>query len=385
MPVKPRAAAASGGEGEVLRVRALNRALLARQSLLERSAQSPLQMVERLIGLQAQAPNPPYLGLWTRLQTFSLDDLSQAMHARRIVRATMMRGTLHLVSADDYRALRSVLQPVLRRLSMQSAHAKALNGLELAAVRKAGADALRERPLSATALGAALSAHWPAHDSNELALLVRSVEPLVHVPPAGIWDSHKAASFAAAQDWLGAAIADEADDTAIEAMLLRYLGAFGPASARDASVWSGLTATRQYLQRLRPRLRVFRDEGGTELFDLPDAPRPHEDTPAPPRLLPEFDNVLLAHAQRARILPEARRASVFTRNGLVAATVLIDGFVAGTWKLQREAAAATLTITPFKRLSAADRAALESEAEDCLRVAAPEQARREVRFATVHK
>jgi hypothetical protein len=383
MPVKPRAAAASCGE--VLRVRALNRALLARQSLLERSAQSPLQMIERLIGLQAQAPNPPYLGLWTRLQTFSLDDLSQAMHARRIVRATMMRGTLHLVSADDYRALRPVLQPVLRRLSMQSAHAKALNGLDLAAVRKAGAEALREQPLSATALGAALSAHWPAHDSNELALLVRSVEPLVHLPPAGIWDSHKAASFATAQDWLGAAIAEEAGDAAIDAMLLRYLGAFGPASARDASVWSGLTATRQHLQRLRPRLRVFHDEDGIELFDLFDAPRPHEDTPAPPRLLPEFDNVLLAHAQRARILPEARRASVFTRNGLVAATVLIDGFVAGVWKLQREAAAATLTITPFKRLSAADRAALESEAEDCLRVAAPEQARREVRFAAVHK
>ncbi|MGO4775942.1 winged helix DNA-binding domain-containing protein, partial [Lysobacter sp. 2RAB21] len=294
MPVKPRAAAASGGEGEVLRVRALNRALLARQCLLERSAQSPLQMIERLIGLQAQAPNPPYLGLWTRLRKFSLDDLSQAMHARRIVRATMMRGTLHLVSADDYRALRPVLQPVLRRLSMQSAHAKALNGLDLAAVRKAGADALRERPLSATALGAALSAHWPAHDCNELALLVRSVEPLVHVPPAGIWDSHKAASFATAQDWLGAAIADEAGDAAIETMLLRYLGAFGPASARDAAVWSGLTATRQHLQRLRPRLRVFHDEDGTELFDLPDAPRPHEDTPVPPRLLPEFDNVLLA-------------------------------------------------------------------------------------------
>ncbi|MBT2745600.1 MULTISPECIES: winged helix DNA-binding domain-containing protein [unclassified Lysobacter] len=385
MPVKPRAAAASGGEGEVLRVRALNRALLARQSLLERSVQSPLQMIERLIGLQAQAPNPPYLGLWTRLQEFSLDDLSQAMHERRIVRATMMRGTLHLVSADDYRALRPVLQPVLRRLSMQSAHAKALDGLDLATVRRAGADALREQPLSATALGAALSAHWPAHDSNELALLVRSVEPLVHVPPAGIWDSHKAASFATAQDWLGAAIAEEADDAAIEAMLLRYLGAFGPASARDASVWSGLTATRQHLQRLRPRLRVFRDEDGTELFDLPDAPRPHEDTPAPPRLLPEFDNVLLAHAQRARILPESRRASVFTRNGLVAATVLIDGFVGGVWKLQREAALATLTIAPFKRLSAADRAALETEAEDCLSVAAPEQTRREVRFAAVRK
>ncbi|MGH8080516.1 MAG: winged helix DNA-binding domain-containing protein [Lysobacter sp.] len=364
--------------------RALNRALLARQSLLERSAQSPLQMIERLIGLQAQAPNPPYLGLWTRLREFALEDLSEAMRTRAVVRATMMRGTLHLVSADDYRALRPVLQPVLQRLSMNSGHAKALKGLDLAEVRSAGQDALRAQPLSATALGAALSAHWPEHDSHELALLVRNTEPLVHVPPAGVWDSHKAASFALARDWLGAAIAEAPAQAQIEAMLLRYLGAFGPASARDATVWSGLPAA-QHLQRLRPQLRVFRDEDGTELFDLPDAPRPSADTPAPPRLLPEFDNVLLAHAQRARIFDDSLRAAIFTRNGLVAATVLIDGFVAGVWKLQREAKAATVTITPFKRLSAADRAALQREAADCLRVAAPEQAKHDVRFAPIRK
>lgn len=372
---KPRPAHA-----ELLSARALNRALLARQSLLDRSDASVPAMIERLLGLQAQAPNPPYLGLWTRLRDFALDDLTRAMQAREVVRATMMRGTLHLVSAQDYRTLRPVLQPALQRLSLQSGHARALKGLDLAAVRRAGFDALRAQPLSATALGEALRAHWPGHDANQLALLVRGAEPLVHVPPAGLWDSHKPACFATAIDWLGASIEDNADEDAIDAMLLRYLGAFGPASARDAATWSGLTAVRERLDRLRPGLRVFRDEAGTELFDLPEASRPDPAAPAPARLLPEFDNVLLSHAERSRIFDESRRGAIFTRNGLVAATILIDGFVAGTWKLQRDARCATLSIAPFKRLKAADREALEREAEHCLRVAAPEPTQRELRF-----
>ncbi|WP_051884929.1 winged helix DNA-binding domain-containing protein [Lysobacter antibioticus] len=385
MPSAKRVATASSGKSrqaaaEVLSARALNRALLGRQSLLERSRESVPAMVERLLGLQAQAPNPPYLGLWTRLRDFALDDLTAAMQAREVVRATMMRGTLHLVSAQDYRRLRPVLQPVLQRLSLQSGHARALQGLDLATLRRAGFEALRAQPLSATALGEALRAHWPDHDANALASLVRGAEPLVHVPPAGLWDSHKPACFATAIDWLGASIDDNADEAAIDAMLLRYLGAFGPASARDATTWSGLTATRERLERLRPGLRVFRDEAGTELFDLPDALRPDLTTPAPARLLPEFDNVLLSHAERSRIFDESLRGAIFTRNGLVAATILVDGFVAGTWKLQRDARSATLSIAPFRPLKAADREALEREAELCLSVAAPSQAQRELRF-----
>lgn len=376
---------ARGAAPATLSARALNRALLARQSLLERSAQSPVEMVERLVGLQAQAPNPPYLGLWTRLQRFALDDLTADLRERRIVRATMMRGTLHLVSADDYRALRPVLQPVLRRLSLASGHAKALRGLELDALRRAGFDALRAGPLSVTALGEALRAHWPEHDCGELASLVRSAEALVHVPPAGQWDWHKPATFATALDWLGEAVAERAPESAEDAMVLRYLGAFGPASARDLAAWSGLSAPVERLQRLRPQLRVFRDEDGTELFDLPDAPRPPPELPAPPRLLPEFDNALLAHARRERILDEPLRAAVYTRNGLVAATVLVDGFVAGVWKLQRDARSATLTVSPFRRLAAADRAELEAQAADCLRVAAADREKHEVRFARAQR
>lgn len=369
------------GAGPRLDARALNRALLARQSLIERSDASALAMIERLVGLQAQAPNPPYLGLWTRLREFRLEQLSQAMQARRVVRATMMRGTLHLVSAADYRALRPALQPVLQRLSLQSGHARALNGLELASVREAGRAALRGTALSAKALGEALRARWPGHDTAELALLVRGTEPVVHVPPAGFWDEHAPARFALASDWFGAAIDEAGGDDAADALLLRYLGAFGPASARDAAVWSGLNGTRERLERLRPRLWSGYDEGGTELFDLPGAPRPDPSLPAPPRLLPEFDNILLAHAERTRIFDPDRRGAIFTRNGLVAATFLVDGFVAGTWKLQRGGESATVSITPFApRLPTAVRAALEREALDCMAVAAAECARHEVRF-----
>ncbi|MBX9400238.1 winged helix DNA-binding domain-containing protein [Lysobacter sp. BMK333-48F3] len=374
-------AASRSRDAQCLDARALNRALLARQSLIERSDESPLAMIERLVGLQAQAPNPPYLGLWTRLREFRLEQLSEAMQARRVVRATMMRGTLHLVSVADYRALRPALQPMLQRLSLQSGHARALNGLELASVREAGRAALRGTALSAKALGEALRARWPGHDTGELALLVRGAEPVVHVPPAGIWDEHAPARFALASDWLGTVIDEDGGDEATDALLLRYLGAFGPASARDAAVWSGLNGTRERLERLRPRLWSGRDEAGIELFDLPEAPRPDPSLPAPPRLLPEFDNVLLAHAERARIFDAQRRGAIFTRNGLVAATFLVDGFVAGTWKLQRSGDSATATIAPFaSRLPSEVRAALEREALDCMAAAAPECARHEVRF-----
>ena len=375
-----RQAGVAGHRPERLDRRALNRALLARQSLLERSAATPQAMIEQVLGLQAQAPNPPYLGLWTRLRDFDPEQLSAAMRARRIVRATMMRGTLHLVSAADYRAWRPVLQPVLQRLSLQSAHAKALCGLPLADLRQAGVEALRAGPLSAGEWGEALRARWPRHDTAGLARLLRSLEPLVHVPPAGLWDSHTAARFATAHDWLGAAIAEAADENATDAMVLRYLGAFGPASARDLSAWSGLTATGPRLRRLRPRLRVFLDEAGEDLFDLPDAARPTADTPAPPRLLPEFDNVLLAHRERARIFDPSRRDAIFSRNGLVAATVLIDGFVAGTWKLQREGEAARLSIATFRRPDPAQRAALRDQAADCLRTFASAHPRQDLGF-----
>lgn len=376
-PSQPPVPKATRATGDVLSTRALNRSLLARQALLQRIAVPIPQLVERLAGLQAQAPNPPYLGLWTRLQSFRLDALTQLMHARQVVRATMMRGTLHLVTAADYLAFRPVLQPALRRRTLQSTQAQALDGIDVDALCAEGRTLLTPAPLSATALGQALRSRWPGHDSAELARLVRSIEPLVHVPPAGCWDSHQAAAFTPAGVWLGAEPSGEGDAAAL---VLRYLAAFGPATPQDVAVWSGLTSTRGLLEALRPRLRVFRDELGRELFDLPDAPRPEPDTPAPVRLLPEFDNVLLSHVDRSRVFDPAYRDAIFTRNGLVFATFLIDGFVRGTWALKRDAKAAVATFSPFRRLSAAEREALGEEVARWMAVAAPDGVARDVRF-----
>lgn len=375
MPAR-KSAAVRGSGSDTLGPRALNRVLLHRQSLLQPSSQSALAMVERLGGLQAQAPNPPYLGLWTRLARFRPEDLTELMRTRQVVRATMMRGTLHLVSARDYLAWRATLQPVLRRLCLQSDQGRAVHDMDLEALNAAGRLLLARAPLSATALGSLLQERWPDRDAAAMARWVRSVEPLIHVPPAGVWDSHQAATFAPAADWLGVPLST---DDAAEAMVLRYLAAFGPASVQDVAAWSGLQGVRAIVERLRPRLRTYRDTSGNELFDPEDAERSDPDVPAPPRLLADFDNVLLAHADRSRIFDERDKGAIFTRNGIVRATVLIDGFVRGTWRMERGKGAATIAIAPFARLSKADRAALVDEAARCLATFAPGLAH-DVRF-----
>lgn len=363
---KPTAARGSGSN--TLDPRALNRALLHRQALLQPSSESALAMVERLGGLQGQAPNPPYLGLWTRLADFRPGDLTELMQTRQVVRATMMRGTLHLVSARDYLAWRATLQPVLRRLSLQSDQGRAVHDMDLNALNAAGRALLARKPLSATALGPLLRERWPDRDAAAMARWVRSVEPLIHVPPAGIWDSHQAATFAPAADWLGQPLST---DDAADAMVLRYLAAFGPASVKDIAAWSGLQGVRAIVARLRPRLRAYRDAHGNELFDPVDLDLPDAGQPAPPRLLADFDSVLLAHADRSRIFEERYKPAIFTRNGIVRATILVDGFVRGTWSMERGKDAAAITIVPFARLSKADRAALGDEAARCLTTFAP--------------
>ncbi|WP_158549291.1 winged helix DNA-binding domain-containing protein [Lysobacter silvisoli] len=366
MPAQPRAA--NTGEGAVLSLRALNRALLQRQGLLERTGASPVAMIEQLGGLQAQAPNPPYLGLWSRLRDFRPERLTELMQQRQVVRATMMRGTLHLVSAADYLAWRATLTPMLQRLFLHSDQGKAVKHMDLQALSLSGLELLSAQALNATALGAALQGRWPQGDASAMARWVRGVAALVHVPPAGVWDSHQQACFAPAAQWLGQSLA-EAD--AADAMVLRYLAAFGPASVRDIATWSGLQGVRAIVQRLRPQLRGYRGPDGEELFDLADRTLPDADTPAPARLVADFDNLLLAHADRTRVLDARHKDAVFTRNGIVRATVLLDGFVRGTWSLQREPGATSVTIAPFAALKKPERAALAAEAEHCLATFAP--------------
>jgi winged helix DNA-binding protein len=361
----------------VLGMRTLNRAMLERQLLLRRRKLSIPDTLEQLVGLQAQAPNPPYIGLWTRLEGFQLGGLTRLMHDRRVVRSVLMRGTLHLVTARDFLRLRPVLQPVLERL-LRGSYGRLLAGLDTEALAASGRALLSERPRTSNELGKLLCEQWPGRDAKALANAIRNLEPLIHVPPAGTWDSHKPATLTTVEAWLDRPLESA---TAPGEMVLRYLAAFGPATAKDVSVWSGLSAVREVIERLRPRLRTFRDEHGHELFDVPDAPLPDPETPAPPRLLPEFDNVLLSHQDRTRIIADEHRAAVFTNNGLVRSTVLVDGFVRGTWTLERDEGTATVRIEPFGRLAAKDRTALAEEGTRLLTCVATDVRDHDVQFA----
>lgn len=379
LPAPSPESSGSGGPapGSVLGPRALNRALLARQLLLRRSEMSAYDALEQLAGLQAQAPNPPYFGLWTRLAGFRQEQLSQLILERRAVRIALMRSTIHLVTDRDCLALRPVLQPMLERAFQHSASGKLFAGLDAAAVAAAGRELLAREPLTASELGALLAERWPGRDPAALASAVRTYVPLAQVPPRAIWGAGGQAAHADAEQWLGRPLDANA---APEPAILRYLRAFGPATVKDMQVWSGLTRLREAVERLRPQLVAFRDEKGGELFDLPDAPRPDPDTPAPPRYLAEFDNMLLSYDDRSRIISEESRARVFTVNGIIRATVLVDGFVRGMWRIERKRGEAELAIELFAPVGDAARQELAAEGERLLAFAAEETERRTVRF-----
>jgi hypothetical protein len=374
---------------DVLSRQALNRALLARQLLLapasmpdgtpgeQARAGRVIETIEHLVGLQAQAPFPPYYGLWSRLAGFRPDDLAELILRREVVRIALMRGTIHLVSARDCALLRPLVQPAVDR-GLNLLLSRQLAGVDTDALAAAGRALVEERPLTFSELGAALSPQWPEHPPAALAQGVRALVPLVQVPPRAVWGAAGQAAHTSAETWLGRLM--EAGPS-LERLVTRYLAAFGPASVADAQAWSGLTRLREVVDRLRPGLRVFRDEQGTELFDLPDAPRPRPDSPAPVRLVAEFDNLVLSHADRTRIISEPNRQRMFTRNGIFPGTVLVDGFVAGMWKITRSRAASVLTIELFGALAPRDRESVTDEGGRLLAFAAPEAGAREIRFA----
>ncbi|MCC6792847.1 MAG: AlkZ family DNA glycosylase [Thermomicrobiales bacterium] len=362
--------------GEILTTRALNRALLARQHLIERVDWPAERMIAHLVGLQAQAPNPPYFGLWSRLRSFRTDDLSRLIEERRAVRVALMRSTIHLVTADDCLALRPLLASVHQR-AFTNTYGRFLTGIDHAEVAAAGRALVEEQPRSFNELEALLGARWGDRDRRALAQAVRTYVPLIQVPPRGLWGQSGQASHTSAERWLGRSLSERPE---IEALVRRYLDAFGPASVQDIQAWSGLTGLRAVVARLRPELVAFRDERGRELVDLPDAPRPDADTPIPPRLVAEFDNLLLSHVDRTRIISDEDRARVFTVNGIIKGTVLIDGFVGGIWKLHRERASVTLDIELFRPIEEPDRAYLDAEGARLLEFAGGEHRARSVRF-----
>lgn len=370
----------SAVSGQVLGKRALNRAFLARQMLLQRQKQSVAEAIEQLVGMQAQAPDAPYVGLWTRLDGFRHEELAALLTERRAVRTTLMRATVHLVSDRDCLMLRPLVQPVLERTFRGSPFARHLAGVDVAPILAAGRALLEEQPRTRAELATILGERWPGIDRDSLAYLFSYLMPLVQLPPRGIWGKVSPATWTTVERWLERPLESE---PSIDAVVLRYLGAFGPATVRDAQQWSGLTRLREVFERLRPRLVTFRDDEGAELFDLPAAPRPDPETPAPPRFLPEYDNALLSHADRRRIIEDGRRVPLPPGNGGSRGTVLIDGFFRATWQIVRQGATATLEIEPFVALNAAERTALEEEGGSLLAFAAAEAARCDVRFADV--
>ncbi len=361
---------------DLLGPRALNRATLTRQLLLSRAEMTAADAIEHLVGLQAQAPDAPYVGLWTRLRGFQPAELAALISSRRAVRTHLMRATVHLVTARDCRALRPLVQVVLERAYAGQRFRHHLAGLDPAEVVSAGRALLDERPRTRAELSRLLAARWPGADPAALAYAVSYLLPTVHVPPRGLWREPGPAAMAVAETWLGQSLDG---GMSLDDLVLRYLAAYGPASVRDVQLWSGLTRLGEVAERLRPRLRAFRDDSGLELFDLPDAPRPGPGALAPPRFLPEYDNLLLSHADRTRFIPDGRRVPLPPGPGGRRGTLLADGVFRATWCVTEEGEAAVLRITPFARLPEPE--AIAEEGGRLLAFVTPEATRHDVQIA----
>ncbi|HZR51343.1 MAG TPA: winged helix DNA-binding domain-containing protein, partial [Streptosporangiaceae bacterium] len=339
---------------DTLTTRALNRATLARQLLLRRSPLSPLTAIAHLGGMQAQAPLAPYTGLSTRLENFKPEDLSTLISERHVLRAHLYRQTVHLLTAEDYLDFRPLFAHFGVR-GVRAYYAKDLADAPIAEVPVLARTLLKGTALTRAELGKLLAQQWPKADPSALAFTATSQLPVVQVPPRGLWGARGQVTVALAEDWLGRAPSVSPPD-AVMRLVLRYLGAFGPATVSDIQTWSGLTRLREVTDGLD--LRVFRGEDGAVLLDLPDAPRPDPDTPAPPRFLPEYDNLLLSHTDRTRVIPHDRPVPLPPGNGSTQGTLLIDGQWQATWKLT----GADLHIHPFIPLPPATREAIAAEA-----------------------
>jgi len=344
--------------------------------LLRREALSVSAALERLVGMQAQVPHAPYVGLWSRLADFTPAGLSRLLTGRKAVRTALMRNTLHLVTATDCLILRSVLQPMLTNVHLASPFGRRLAGVDQDALVAAGRALVLERPRSIADLGKALQGRWPDRDAESLGYAMRSLLPLVQIPPRGVWGASGPPVLAAADAWIGRPLSTSASP---DAMIRRYLAAFGPATVADVRAWSGMAGMQEAIDRLRPRLRLFRDERGRELFDVPDGLRPRSSVAAPVRFLPEYDNVLVAYADRSRIIPPEHRALVVRQLG--GSMLLVDGFVRGMWRIDRSPPQrATLTIELLDRVPALVRSAIEREGRALLTFAAADAKERTVTF-----
>jgi hypothetical protein len=372
---------------------ALNRATLDRQLLLRRHAMTAQQAVGHLAGLQAQAPLAPYVGLWTRLAGFRHQELKDLLTERSVVRAHLMRNTVHLVTAGDFLTFRPLFQTLMER-ALAGHFGRHLTGVDQAELREIAAALLAETALTRGELATRLAVRWPGHDPGSLAYAATHLLQLVQVPPRGLWGSSGQATWFLAAAWLGATPAAARPLTEREAtgeLVLRYLAAYGPASVPDIQAWSGLSRLREVTEGLRGRLRAFTGPDGGELLDVPDAPGPGPFTPdefpqeysigrAPPRFLPEYDNLLLSYADRSRVIPHTRPVPLPAGHGASTGTLLVDGFWQADWTITKGRDRAELEIHPFIRLPSPVRDAITAEGSRLLEFAAP-AAVHDVRFA----
>jgi hypothetical protein len=339
-------------EERVLSRRELNRALLARQLLLERRRLPVARAVERLCALQAQYSPSPYIALWSRLPDFRKDAFTRALERREIVRATLMRITLHVVSASDYPYFAALWMPATQEMTPRLTPDKLaeLSQRVYAAARKPVTHAEIEAIAAAD-----MGGRWRT----------RCLAPLVHLPPAGTWKFHGRPQLLVMEEYLGDQLPPR--DDGAERLVRSYLAAFGPAMQSDLLRFAGMRVgdVRPGLERLQ--LRTFRDEGGRVLLDLPRAPLPAEETKAPVRFLPKWDHALLAYDDRTRILPKELQATVIRKNGDVLPTFLVEGVVAGVWSIARAKDKATLRLEPFAPLPRKLRSELEDEGERLVR------------------
>jgi hypothetical protein len=360
----------------VLDLRQLNRATLARQGLLERRRAPVADVIRDVGGLQAQLPAPPLIGLWSRIEDFQRDELLDAVRSGSVVRGTSLRGTLHLHEVDDYRSLRMTLQPMLDQLSRGMG--RRMRAEDEAPARALGRKLFAKGPVSVAQLKAAMAEHFPGSEAQALSNLSRLGLPLLIDPDPQSRDGWKAnAPFRLATDIIGDTFAP-ADP---QLVVRRFLEVLGPGSPKDAQTWSTMRGLKAVMQGMHDagELIVVTTWEGDELYDLPDAPRPSDETAAPPRFLPMWDNVLLSHADRSRVIDPAYRPYLASKNGMSPPTFLIDGFVQGTWKVEQAKDEVTLVLTPFARIPAAHEDALVAEGEALLAFLHPDVSARRVR------
>lgn len=358
----------------ILTLRELNRTTLARQMLLSREFGSALDAVSRLVGLQAQSAMAPFVGLWTRVQGLSREEVAGLIEDKTIIKATMMRGTLHLVTAEDYVKFRSTLQPVLDAALAGILKGRAGN-LDVPKLLEAAEPFLEESPRSFAEITKMAEKLLPGTDPGAMRYAVRMRLPLVQVPVAKGWSYPGNPRYALAKSWLEKTVPT---GDRFKELVLRYLSAFGPASAADMQTWSGFGKER--IEELRPELTTYRDEKGKELFDHPGLAIEDPERRAPERFLPEYDNLLLSHANRTRVVADEHRSKVYIPVLRVRSTILVDGFVAGTWKVEKVKGTATLVVEPFANLSRSSHKALTEEGEKLVRFVGYDAKHHEVRF-----